>query len=185
MISTTSAPRWRRIVQLLLRAAAALLFAILLGGLLGLIVRDRMPVIGWLTYVPLVPLGGVALVWELAARGRGLPKQRFALGLIGALGLLGGVVTMLGGGGGSTNAPAASGVAPLNVVQWNIRWGGGGAGHDGHSQRWDSLCRDIAGRAPDIVVLSESPSDARVKELERALGPGWTSVCSRNARRAR
>ena len=182
MTSTTPLPRWRRNVQLLLRAAAALLLSTLLGGLLGLIVRDRVVVVGWLIYVPLVPLGGVALVWELTARGRGLPKVRFGLGLVGALGCVAGLVTMLGSG--ATVAPVAPGVAPLTVVQWNVRWGGGGGGRDGRSERWDSLCRDIAGRAPDIVVLSECPSEVRVEELKHTLGPEWTSVSSRNGPRA-
>jgi endonuclease/exonuclease/phosphatase family metal-dependent hydrolase len=181
--SPTSAPRWRRIVRLLLRTSAVLLSAILLAGLIALIVRDRVPVVGWLIYVPLVPLGAAGVMWDLMARGRGLPKLRFALGLVGAMALVFGVVTTLGAGLTPT-APAAAGATPLTLLQWNVRWGGGGGGRDGSSERWDSLCRDIAAHAPDMVVLSESPSDARVKELEQTLGPAWTSVSSRNGPRA-
>jgi endonuclease/exonuclease/phosphatase family metal-dependent hydrolase len=180
---TPSPPRWRLIIVTVLRSGAVSLFAALVGGLFSLIVRDGLPVIGWLIYVPLVPLGAAAVVWELAARGRGLPKLRFALGLVGALALACGIITTLGAGF-PTSAPAAPGVTPIAILQWNVRWGGGGGGRDGRSERWDSLCRDIAGRAPDIVVLSECPSDTRVKELEQTLGPAWTSACSRNAPRA-
>ena len=180
MTLTPSPPRWRRILITILRAGATALFVTLLGGLLSLILRDRLPVIGWLIYVPLVPLGAAALVWELAARGRGLPKLRFALGLVGAVALACGIVTSLG-----TGLPPAPGVTPITVLQWNVRWGGGGGGDDGKAERWDSLCRDLARHAPDIVILSECPSEQRLDHLERTLGSAWTFARSEHPRRSR
>jgi endonuclease/exonuclease/phosphatase family metal-dependent hydrolase len=168
---------------LLLRAGAAALFVTLLGGLLSLIIRDRLPVVGWLIYVPLVPLGMIALIWELAARGRGLPKLRFALGLVGALALASGIVTSLGSG--LPPLRETPGVTPITVLQWNVRWGGGGGGADGKAERWDSICRDVARHAPDIVILSECPSQERVARLEQTSGSTWTSVRSEHPRRSR
>jgi len=83
---TTPAPRWRRMLQTSLRAAATLLFAALVAGLVGLLLRDRVPMVAMLMYVPLVPLGATAIVWEIAARWRGLPRWPFALGTAGAIG---------------------------------------------------------------------------------------------------
>ena len=172
-----------------LRAGAVALFATLLGGLLSLIIRDRLPVVGWLIYVPLVPLGAAAVVWELLARGRGLPKLRFALGLVGALALACGIVTSRGAGLDPAPdvpvAPVTPGVTPITVLQWNVRWGGGGGGTDGKAARWDSICRDIARRAPDIVVLSECPSDQQLDHLEQTLGTAWAFARSEHPRRSR
>jgi vancomycin resistance protein VanJ len=182
--STTPPPRWRRILITILRASAAALFATLLGGLLSLILRDRLPVVGWLIYVPLVPLGAAAIIWELLARGRGLPKLRFALGLVGAIALACGIVTTLGTGLPTTTRDTP-GVTPITVLQWNVRWGGGGGGADGKAERWAPICRDVAGHAPDIVVLSECPSQERIGHLEQALGTTWTSVRSEHPRRSR
>lgn len=178
--------RWRRMLQFLLRAMAAGLFGMIFGGLVGLVVRDRFPVIALLIYVPLVPLGAAALVWEMAARGRGLPKWRFLLGAAGLVAVSAGVWTMTGGWAAAMpDMSDAPGGTPIAVLQWNVRWGGGGGGKDGKLVRWDSICRDIARHAPDIVILSECPRRERLTHLEQTLGLAWTTVRSEHTDPAR
>jgi len=70
------------------------------------------------------------------------------------------------------------------VIQWNVRWGGGGSGADGKQERWDSICQDIARHTPDIILLSESPRRERIEHLEHTLGAEWTSVVSQSEQRA-
>ncbi len=179
---TSSMPSHRNLLNLVWYAGVACLLALLAGGLLGLIARDRFPIVALLMYVPLVPLGGIAVIWGVAARGRGIGRARCALGVAGMTGLVCGVLTM-------TNPFAgrfipAPGATPLTLIQWNVKWGGGGGGKDGSVPRWDSICRDLARQTPDIVVLSESPRLSRLRRLESALGPTWTSVRSEHAPRA-
>ncbi|HEV2294225.1 MAG TPA: endonuclease/exonuclease/phosphatase family protein [Tepidisphaeraceae bacterium] len=179
-------PRWRRMLRFLLRAMAAGLFGMIPGGLVGLVLRDQLRVIAPLIYVPLVPLGAAALVWDIAARGRGLPKWRFLLGAAGLVAIVAGVWTMTGGGApAALDTSDAPGGTPITVLQWNVRWGGGGGGKDGKLARWDSICRDIARHAPDIAILSECPSQERLAHLERTLAPSWSTVRSEHDERAR
>lgn len=167
----------------MLRAIAAGLFTAIVGGLVGLVVRDRLRVIGLLIYVPLLPLGIAAVSWDLIARGRALSKGRFALGTAGVIAIISGVWIMTGSA--TPPAPDAPGGTPITVLQWNVQWGGGGGGEDGNLARWDSICRDIARHAPDIVVLSECPRQERLDHLTRTLGRSWTTVRSEHHDRDR
>jgi hypothetical protein len=166
-----------------LRTNALLLFTILVGALIGIIARDRIPIVVLLMYAPILPLGAVALVWDITARGRALPKGHFTLGATGVLAIACGVFITFGAS--LPPAPDAPGVMPLTVLQWNVRWGGGGGGVDGTSPRWDSICRGIVRHAPDIVILSECPSRERLDQLQRTLGPTWMSAGSEHGKRAR
>jgi hypothetical protein len=47
-------------------------------------------------YLPLVPLGLVAVAFDAILRGRALPKGRFVLGAIGLVGLISGSWPMIG-----------------------------------------------------------------------------------------
>jgi endonuclease/exonuclease/phosphatase family metal-dependent hydrolase len=161
-----------------------LLFGTLVGGLIGLIVCDRWPIVALLIYVPLVPLGLTAVIWELAARGSGLSKLRWVLGATGLLSLACGALAMSGTRHPQPLIDSSADPAPW-VLQWNVRWGGGGHGADGEQESWDSICRDIARQAPGIVILSESPGRERIAHLERMLGAEWTSVVSQSERPAR
>lgn len=183
MTTSTCTSRRRRTLHSVLHTAAALLLAAMIAGLVGLIVRDRIRVIALLMYAPLLPLGAAAVLWDLVARGRSLPRARFALGTTGIFAIGCSLLTTLGTG--LPPAPNTPGVTPLTVVQWNVRWGGGGAGEDGSPQRWNSICRDIAGQLPDIVILSECPRRERLDDLQRTLGPTWTSVRSEHTDPAR
>jgi endonuclease/exonuclease/phosphatase family metal-dependent hydrolase len=170
----------RRAFDTFTRVAAAVLFLALLAGLLGLLLRDRIPVVALLMYVPLLPLGIAAIVWELVARGRSLRRWRWMLGAIGVVAGACGLMTSLGRRA-SPAPPPPAGIQPINVLQWNVRWGGSGGGEDGTGGRWQSLCHDIAGRAPDMLVLNECPGSDRLNDLLRVLGPEWTGIHSASA----
>jgi hypothetical protein len=130
------------------------------GGLIGQILRDRWPVVALLMYVPLLPVGLAALGLDAIGRGRTLPRARFGLSAVGIVAAVVGLA--LGIGHAPPSAPGAPSISAITVLQWNLRWGGGGGGHDGEADRWGSLCDDVARHAPDIVILSESPGENRL-----------------------
>src|SRR5688572_27542559 len=102
-VSTTAPappPPWRRRLSRLRTFVASALLALILLGLLGQLVRDRTLWLGWLFFLPLAPLSAVALVFDLACRGRALPWKRFVLTLASAPVLLLGVWLGCGTGAG-------------------------------------------------------------------------------------
>lgn len=142
------------------------LLAILLG-LVGQIVRD--PSVEWalLMYIPLVPLGIWALIWDLFLKGQSLPRLRFGLLIIGLLAVIWGCTAMIGTG--AMNTPVAS-KRQLTILHWNVRWGGKG------KNGWASICHDIIRQRPDITIISETPSKKRLNQLIEQLGNPWTMV---------
>jgi vancomycin resistance protein VanJ len=148
------------------------------GGLIGQILRDRWPVVALLMYVPLLPVGLAALGLDAIGRGRTLPRARFGLSAVGIVAAVVGLA--LGIGHAPPSAPGAPSISAITVLQWNLRWGGGGGGHDGEADRWGSLCDDVARHAPDIVILSESPSEKRLPPVS-----GMHLVVSQHARGSR
>ncbi len=164
MTISSRPPRSRRIVHSLSCLVSLALLATLLAGVTGHFLRDRLPVLHLLMYAPLLPTGLAAVGWDGIQWGRSLPRVRFALAALGSIAACFSAFTTYGFR--PPTAPDAPGGGGLTVLQWNIRWGGGGGGVDGSEDRLASIRADIARRAPDIVVLSEAPSSDALASLD-------------------
>ncbi len=146
-------------------------------GLLGHLVRDRSVAWGVLMYLPLVPFGLAAAAWDAVARGRALPRSRFALGAFGLLAAGLAAWPMVGGGPrGEVGSPGSDPGTEVSVLHWNVLWGAGK--YSGTA--WAKTRREILARGCDLVVLSESPPDPDLDLLVADLGPGWARVQSEN-----
>jgi endonuclease/exonuclease/phosphatase (EEP) superfamily protein YafD len=132
-----------------LTAAALVLLAL---AVTGQVVRDRSPLLAWLFYLPLLPLGLGAILLDLVFAGRCLPKPRFALALVGLAAAAWSVFLLTGRG---AREPIPEGARSITLLHWNVHWGGGKPRSE--SGTWASLVADMEQRAPDIVVLSEAP----------------------------
>src|SRR5262245_43242991 len=86
----------RRVLVGLVRVASAVLASVIAAGLVGQVCRDRSVAMALLMYVPLMPIGLVAVAVDLAGLGRGLPRLRFGLGLLGCAAIGWAAVTMIG-----------------------------------------------------------------------------------------
>ncbi|WP_337172997.1 endonuclease/exonuclease/phosphatase family protein [Paludisphaera sp.] len=140
------------------------------AALSGFLLRDRSAWLAPLMYLPLAPLGLAAAGLDLARRGGGVGRPRFLLTAVGLAALGCSCAEMIGRG---PTVPAyASDGEPIRLLHWNVLWGG----HPRTDATWTSIEDDIIRRAPDIVVLSEAPPDARIDSLRRRLGPEWTST---------
>lgn len=174
--------------QSLLRLLASITVGLIVIGLVGQLLRDRFFITHLMMHAPLVLLGAAAVV--LAIVWRGSRAWRATLLVSGVVGVVSGAAPMIGGGARSSPAPSGQ---DATIVQWNVRWGGGGGGVDGSAKRWSSICDELAGfaqddapgGAPDIIILSEAPSPPRIAELSGRLGDGWSNAQVRNAPRAR
>jgi endonuclease/exonuclease/phosphatase family metal-dependent hydrolase len=169
-------PRFRSLVRL----AGVIVVGLIVIGLVGQVVRDRFFVAHLMMHAPLVLLGAGAMVLGIVWRRS--RAWRATLILSGIVAIVSGAVPMIGGGPSSTPTPVGHAVT---IVQWNVRWGGGGAGVDGSVDRWSAICDELAGVAPDIIILSEAPSPPRIAELSGRLGGDWSMAQVRSAPRAR
>jgi endonuclease/exonuclease/phosphatase (EEP) superfamily protein YafD len=146
------------------------------AALSGFLVRDRSAWLALPMYLPLAPLGLAAAGLDLARRGRGVARPRFILTAIGLAAFGCSRAEMIGRG------PAAS--APddeaIRLLHWNVLWGG----RPRADATWTSIEDDIVLNAPDVVVLSEAPPDARIESLRRRLGPEWASTRLEHAPRS-
>ena len=156
------------------RLTALGLSAMLASALVGQAVRDRSAALALLLYLPVLPLGLVALAFDLACRGRAWPRPRFALGVLGAVGLVAGLLPMVGLGAGRTSGPGE----PVTVVQWNVQWGGGKARSPA---TWAAQRAAIVARRADLVLLSEAPPDDWLERLAADFGPDGRFVRLGNA----
>ncbi|MFI5456053.1 MAG: hypothetical protein ACHRXM_11445 [Isosphaerales bacterium] len=152
---------------------AVLLAAIIVLGLAGQVIRDRSVPMAILMYLPVLPAGLAAVALDLAQLGGALPRARFALTLMGAVGTTWVVVSMLGAGAvrdGRTDDPEVS------VLHWNVQWGGG---LFRSPRTWAAQRAAILGREPDIVILSElPPADWIEQHVERAMAAilRWSKI---------
>ncbi len=64
------------------------------------------------------------------------------------------------------------------LLHWNILWGGWSR----TDASWASIEETILRHKPDVVVLSEVPSEARVESLRTRLGMEWSSLLCGPAR---
>jgi endonuclease/exonuclease/phosphatase (EEP) superfamily protein YafD len=160
--------RIRRLARLVV--ASGLILGIALG-LSGQVVRDRSIAWALLMYLPLVPMGLTAAVFDGICRGRALPRGRFLLGVIGLASAIGAAWPMVGFGPG----PGVEvGLGPvISVLHWNVLWGGG---KDRDPAKWATIRREILRHPADLVVLSEAPPDDWLDQLVGDLGPGASRV---------
>ena len=151
-----------------LRAIDWLLGLALLLGSVGLVLRDRVPALFFLIYIPLAPLAVLALLWDLARLGRALRRVvrvRFGMSAVCAL-----VIAYYGWFmvGHSTDATPAQGPA-VTLVQWNTQ-----AGNWMQGIGWEATMRRLIADGPDVIVFNEMPQSAeRIRELCGRLGPTW------------
>lgn len=160
--------RLRRSARGALGLAGLALLALDVAALAGFFVRDRAAWLALLMYLPLAPLGLASAALDLARRGMGVGKPRFALGSIGLAALACSGFEMIGRG----PSHAASGGEAIRLIHWNVLWGG----RPGGDATWAAIEDDVVGRSPDVVILSEAPPDARLANLKRRLGADWTST---------
>lgn len=122
-------------------------------GFLGYLIRD--PNVEWalLMYIPLIPLGIWAILLDMFLRGYSFLKFRYGLACLGLALILSEIFSMTG----SFNLQRLPDPnTQISLLHWNVRWGG---------SNWASIRQDIEQRHPDILAISEPPSQSRVFEL--------------------
>jgi endonuclease/exonuclease/phosphatase family metal-dependent hydrolase len=159
-------PNAIKLVQILIRGGLALLIA---AGLVGQAVRDRSVLWALLMYLPLLPLGVVALVASLAWRKGRWRGVRGGLTLLSVVALIVGSLPLIGFGANERRVD----LHDVVVLHWNVKWGGG---LWPTPSSWSAQRTTICRRSPDIVVLSEAPNDAWLTELAEDLGPDVSYV---------
>lgn len=155
-----------------LRLVALTSTLLLALALTGHVVRDRTWWLALLMYVPLTLVAPFVIVAHLAAFERRAWKRRVLVIAVSAVALVFALHDLRGDG------PLASPTGSMRVLQWNVQWGRDEAG-------WTETVAQIEKAAPDIIILSEAPSDAKLAALCARLGREWTFTSSRNAPRAR
>jgi endonuclease/exonuclease/phosphatase (EEP) superfamily protein YafD len=155
-----------RLIRLVIASGLVLSIAL---GFAGQIIRDRAVPLALLMYLPLVPLGLAAAVFDAICRGRALPKGRFLLAAIGLVTALGGAWPMVGLGPRSLLVEGQE----ISVLHWNVLWGGG---KNRDPAKWASIRGEILRQGADLVVLSEAPPDDWLDQLVIEMGPGASRV---------
>jgi endonuclease/exonuclease/phosphatase family metal-dependent hydrolase len=155
-----------RLIQVARLGVSLPLATIIALGLVGQALRDRSVALGLLFYLPLLPASVAALVFEIIRRGRALPRARFLLGALGAIGATCSAIPMIGSGTIGKYEPADT---EVTLLQWNVLWGGGPF----RSERtWAAERAEIHRRDPDLIILSELPRAEWLSLLLDELGPG-------------
>ncbi len=145
--------------------------SVIVAGLLGQLIRDRSALLAILMYLPVLPVSVLAVAFDLACRGRALPRVRFALSALATIGMAWTAATMMGSG--VLNSARAD-EREVSVLHWNVQWGGG---LFRSPRTWAAQRGEILRQNPDLVILSEAPPAAWVDELVGDLGPG--AYCAR------
>jgi endonuclease/exonuclease/phosphatase (EEP) superfamily protein YafD len=159
-------PRW------VAGAMGCALLALNLLAFIGFVVRDRSVILALLFYLPLFPLGWAALVVDLACRGRSLRRPRFLLAAVGLAAIVCSGITMSGRGPAPPALEGTIAGGEIRLLHWNVWWGG----WPHTDATWASIEETILGQRPDVVVLSEAPTTARLDSLQRRLGESWSSA---------
>ena len=155
-----------RLIQVFGRAGSFSLAAVIIAGLAGQLIRDRSVTTAILMYLPLLPAALAAMVFDIARRGRALPRARFLLTLLGILGGIWAVMPMIGSGAIGRYGPADT---EVTLLHWNVMWGGGPF----RSERtWAVQRAEIMECDPDLIILSEFPPPVWLKNLIDEIGPG-------------
>lgn len=159
------------------RSLAYGLLALIALSAIGRIVRDRSAAVAVLLYLPVILIGAVAIVFDLARRGRTLPRGRFLLAAVGLLAVAFEASHLIGWRRPETGAPSGTGGAAratreVTLVHWNVQWGGSRRGTDAP---WRKITAELAARRPDVVVLSEAPPEGWVREWVGEMA-GWSAA---------
>jgi endonuclease/exonuclease/phosphatase family metal-dependent hydrolase len=166
-----------RLIQVFGRAGSFSLAAVIIAGLAGQLIRDRSVTTAILMYLPLLPAALAAMVFDIARRGRALPRARFLLTLLGIVGATSAVLPMIGSGAIGRYGPADT---EVTLLHWNVMWGGGPF----RSERtWAAQRAEIMKRDPDLIILSEIPPADWLKKLLDDIGPGANTVGIEHDRR--
>lgn len=155
------------------RSLAYGLLALIALAAAGRIVRDRSAAMALLLYLPVILIGAVAIIFDLARRGRALPRGRFLLAAVGLLAFAFEASHLIGWRRPETGAPnGTDGVATREVtlVHWNVQWGGSRRGTDAP---WRKIIGELAARQPDVIVLSEAPPEKWVRQWVAGMA-GWS-----------
>lgn len=158
--------RWRRSARTLAQLAAIGSAALIVGGLIGQLIRDRSVPAALLMYIPLPLVGGMAIVLDAACKGRSLRRLRFALLVLGLAALGWSLPTMTGSGTVESPRPGES---EVSILHWNVQWGGGPFRGP---RTWQAQRDAIMSRNPDLIVLSEAPPGDWIERLVANLGTG-------------
>jgi endonuclease/exonuclease/phosphatase (EEP) superfamily protein YafD len=139
-------------------------------GLLGQLTRDRTTFLAMCMYLPILPVGVVAIVQDLVGRGRSIPRIRFGLSMLGfaAVGWCMSMMCGLAAGG----SPAAD---DIRLLHWNVMWGS-----MDNEVRWRAIVGDMIECRPDIIVLNEAPTREFLDKMLKRLGPEWSLVQLKN-----
>ncbi|MFK5970668.1 MAG: hypothetical protein QM487_11190 [Candidatus Marithrix sp.] len=143
---------------------------LILLAIIGHIVRDITVEFGLLMYIPLLPLGLWAILWDLSQMGRSLPRFRFSLTIVGLGMAVWGSISMLGME--SSQVDLAN---KISILHWNVRWGG--------TNGWQSISQDIIQQNPDIAIISETPAKTKLNQLLKQLGKQWSMLTYNNNKR--
>jgi endonuclease/exonuclease/phosphatase family metal-dependent hydrolase len=155
------------LLRRLLRLAALASTVGFVLALSGYVLRDRTRWLATLMYLPLPLVAAAAILIQSAAfERRRWMRRTFVIGVA----LIAGLASIRAmRGDGWRDAPLES----LDVIQWNVQWGR-------DSDGWLATVTKISRAVPDIVVLSEAPSDEKLAALCEHLGEGWTFRVTRN-----
>jgi endonuclease/exonuclease/phosphatase family metal-dependent hydrolase len=163
-------PLGRRAIKTLTRMAAYGSAILLVIGPIGQVLRDRSIATALLMYIPLLPVGAVAVVLDLACKGRSLPRIRFGLSVAGLAAMAWSAHELTGS---ASSSEPARGDREVSVLHWNVQWGGG---LFRGPATWAAQRAAMVQKKPDIVVLSEAPPRDWLDRLVSDLGPGASYV---------
>lgn len=135
-------------------------------------VRDRNIVFAVLMYIPLPAVSGVVLIVDLILRGNTFRRGRYLSSVSALLLVAWSSPTLVGW---RSPEPMHTGADTVQVLHWNVLWGG-----RGEAGAWQNLSAEIRRRNPSIVILSEAPTPAALASLQRDLGTGWNCVAWRH-----
>ena len=152
--------------------SAYLLLLLNLLGLIGFVTRDRSVALAFLLYLPMLPLGLLAVALDVGRRGRSVVGSRYVLAGVGTVAVVSSGWWMIGRGPEVFATEEGLSGETITLLHWNTLWGG----LPRSDASWTSIETAIIGRDPDIIVLNEAPPEARLDSLERRLGASWNSA---------
>jgi endonuclease/exonuclease/phosphatase family metal-dependent hydrolase len=158
------------LIQVVRLSIALGLATIIVLGLVGQALRDRSVALALLFYLPVLPASIAAVLVDVVRKGRALPRTRFLLGTLGAIGAMCSTIPMIGSGTIGKYEPTDT---EVTLLHWNVLWGGGPF----RSERtWAAERAEIRTRDPDLIILSELPRAEWLSLLLDELGPGASCV---------
>lgn len=134
---------------------------LILLAIIGQLVRDITVELALLMYIPLLPLGLWAILWDWQWLSCRPSRFRYHLTLLGLGLILWGSLTMMGMGGAETDSDSGT---QVTILHWNVYWGG-------KKGSWkNSISQEIIRHQPDITILNETPSKSKLQYLLKQMG---------------